>query len=174
MSGCSRVARLEKKRRSGKLTGLPFEAGTLERVRSTLVMIGPDVHNSAVTRGIKGVVALWFLVAVGGLGRRVGEGRLLVGVLVLWLAGKASVLEDGGHGRADAIWAIRRLRLNIVGNPLGRQDLFGGGELIEALRIAAEPEIELEILGGKLNIFEVVHEVTGCARLATLGQSFVR
>lgn len=42
------------------------------------------------------------------------------------------------------------------------------GELEEAFRIVAEPEIELQVLGVVLDVLHVVHKVTDCAGLVLL------
>lgn len=52
--------------------------------------------------------------------------------------------------------------------PLWSECLFGSWELVEALGVVAEPEEELEVLGGALNPLHVVHEVTDCAWLKSV------
>lgn len=137
-------------------------------------------------KGIGGLGAVRGLVGVGGkvggpVALRRGSGRGGKGVSVdrhrlgrcRWRLLKVCPLEDGNGGSLDVpADLVGVLLLDACGglffhgrSPLGSQGDIRRLGLLEPLDIVAVPEEELEVLGGSLNVDQVVHKVAGGARL---------
>lgn len=92
-----------------------------------------------------------------------------VEVLALGLI-KVGPLEHG-VGSVDLLWStsvvwnISESGLTLSQGPLWGESLLGSWKFGEALGVVAEPEEELEVLGGALDPLHVVHEVTNSAWL---------
>lgn len=93
---------------------------------------------------------------------------------------EAGALEDGiGFGvgmlRPALLGCRSCLRFSLLSRPFGRQCAFAVGEVVEASAIVVEPKEELQVLGGVLDVLEVVHEVTDsawlCMRVSVVGES---
>src|SRR4051812_37885659 len=118
--------------------------------------------------GVHRVRATW-------CGRRGGEGILglakVDGSSLVAEFLKVGALEDlrglGLLAELVAVWLLdTRLRFILHGlRPLGRQGNVRGGGLGEALGVVAEPQEELQVLGRRLNVDGIVHEVANCAWL---------
>jgi hypothetical protein len=83
---------------------------------------------------------------------------------------EAGTLEDSGGVdvglvRPDMLSCRCRLCLCLGSSPFGRQDSFALGEIVETGIVIMEPEEELQVLCGVLNVLEVVHEVANGAWL---------
>lgn len=153
---------------SGKLTGLPLEASTLERTRGALGVVDLSSREGTRLERVHRLSTVALRVTIRGL-RRSEEGIARLGGGHLGLVGEVGALEDGGNIAAHALGADRRLGF-IVERPLGRKGFLPGGEVVEALLVAAQPEVELQVLGRQLNVLEVVHEVARSAGLEHVGQ----
>lgn len=86
---------------------------------------------------------------------------------------KVCSLEDVGSSvgllwTTSVGWDSSEGGLVLSQGPLWGKCLLGSWELVEALRVVAEPEEELEVLGGALNPLHVVHEVTNSAWLKSV------
>jgi len=57
------------------------------------------------------------------------------------------------------------LGLSLLSCPLRRESAFALGKVVETSAVVVEPKIELQILGGVLDVLEVVHEVADGAWL---------
>ena len=83
---------------------------------------------------------------------------------------EAGVLENGvGFGvsmlRASLLSCKCGLGLSLLSCPLWRESPFALGKIVETSTVVVEPKIELQVLGGVFNVFEVVHEVADGAWL---------
>ena len=86
---------------------------------------------------------------------------------------KVGSLEDVGSSvgllwPTSVGWDSSEGGLVLGQGPLWSECLLGGWELVEALDVVAEPEEELEVLGGALDPLHVVHEVTDSAWLRSV------
>lgn len=136
--------------------------------------------------GVGGLGAIGGLVGVGGkvggpVALRRGSGRGGKGVSVdrhrlgrcRWRLLEVCTLEDCNGGGLDVpADLVGVLLLDACGGlffhgrgPLGSQGDVRRLGFLEPLDVVAVPEEELEVLGGSLNVDQVVHEVSGGARL---------
>lgn len=67
--------------------------------------------------------------------------------------------------RPDVLSCRCRLGLCLSSSPFGRQDAFTFGKVVESGIVVVEPEEELQVLCGVLNVLEVIHKVANCAWL---------
>lgn len=86
---------------------------------------------------------------------------------------KVGSLEDVGSSvgllwTTSVGWDSSEGGLVLGQGPLWSECLLRGWELVEALDVVAEPEEELEVLGGALDPLHVVHEVTDSAWLRSV------
>jgi hypothetical protein len=83
---------------------------------------------------------------------------------------EAGVLENGmGFGvsmlRASLLSCRCGLGVSLLSCPLRRESTFALGEVVETSAVVVKPKIELQVLGGMLNVLEVIHEVADGAWL---------
>ena len=84
---------------------------------------------------------------------------------------EAGVFEDGMSFGVGVLLGTGLLScrcgfsLSLLSCPLWRESTFTLGKIVEASAVVVKPEVELQVLGGVLDVLEVVHEVADGAWL---------
>lgn len=104
------------------------------------------------------------LVQRGRLGRVV-EGIYLASraTALLRSVGKVGALEEAGDGSTNR-FLLGRLRVchlcfGLLAGPFGGEGTLALGQLLPSFAVVAVPEEKLQILGGMLDVSEVIHKI---------------
>ena len=156
----------KKQKQSAILTRLPLEPCTLKRTRSAFGVVHFPSGKAVIVR-VERLGAIRPLVAAVGCPGWCEEwvAATLLGLVNLGVAGKVGVVEDSCGIGIDGLGCPGVGCSGLLASPHRRQRLLARRQLLEALAVVAEPEVELQVLGRQFNVLEEVHEVAHSAWL---------